>query len=136
MGDPLSEEELRISYAKGELPRIYRMDFNKNHRLAKQQNGSQNSLEMEETKSHLSSTTTLEKKSILSSADATSQESQKSLPNIWDNKSNFGRDNNKISLEAKSNKSLLSKLKNVSKLIIPSKILQKNILPSRLRQKN
>ena len=136
LGEPLSEEQLRISYAKNELPKIYRMDFNNTRKKAQQQNGSQNSLEKEESQSHSSSTTISENQSLLSSPDGLSEQSDNNLANTQGAKANAGRVHDKTGSEAKTSKSFLSRLKNVSKLILPSNISHNNILPTRLRKKN
>ena len=136
LGEPLTEEQLRIAYAKGNLPKIYCMNLNNNQNQRKQKNTSEHSLEKEESHSSSSSTTISEKKSVLSFPDDTISHSQGSLNNNTNTRINSAHVKAKTGLKAKTSKNLLSKLKNVSKLILPSKILETNILPSRLRHKN
>ena len=79
LGEPLSEEQLRLCYAKDNLPKVYRMDFNKEHKSTKEQDELHTPLETEEGKTHLSSTTPSQKESILSLGNGTSDESRKDL---------------------------------------------------------
>ena len=79
MGEPLSEEQLRICYAKGDLPKIYKLDFNKEHKSTKEQDELHNPSETEEGKTHLFSATPSQKESILSLGNGTSDESRKDL---------------------------------------------------------